>query len=130
MGWKECSKMDEKLKFIARYLEGEKMAPLCREFGITRPTGYKLIDRYKMMGQCALVEQKRTPNRYANQLPIPVEAMILDLKREYPSWGAPKIRDKIIKKYPDVKTPATSTIHAVRSGHILYTLYRRHPLHF
>ncbi len=127
MGWKECSKMDEKLKFIARYLEGEKMAPLCREFGITRPTGYKLIDRYKMMGQCALVEQKRTPNRYANQLPIPVEAMILDLKREYPSWGAPKIRDKIIKKYPDVKTPATSTIHAVldRNGLVKHRLGRK-----
>jgi putative transposase len=119
--------MDEKLKFIARYLEGEKMAPLCREFGITRPTGYKLIDRYKMMGQCALVEQKRTPNRYANQLPIPVEAMILDLKREYPSWGAPKIRDKIIKKYPDVKTPATSTIHAVldRNGLVKHRLGRK-----
>lgn len=113
MGWKECSKMDEKLKFIARYLEGEKIAPLCREFGITRPTGYKLIERYKMMGQCALVEQKRTPHRYANQLPIAVEALILDLKSEYPSWGAPKIREKIIKKYPGVKTPAKSTIHAV-----------------
>lgn len=113
MGWKECSKVDEKLKFIARYLEGEKLAPLCREFGITRPTGYKLIERYKMMGQCALVEQKRTPHRYANKLPIPIEALILDLKREYPNWGAPKIREKIIKKYPDVRTPAKSTIHAV-----------------
>jgi putative transposase len=113
MGWKERSRMDEKLKFIARYLEGEKLAPLCREFGITRPTGYKLIERYKMMGQCALVEQKRTPHRYANKLPIAIEALILDLKREYPNWGAPKIREKIIKKYPDVKTPAKSTIHAV-----------------
>jgi len=43
MGWKECNKMDEKLKFIARHLEGEKIAPLCKEFGITRPTAYKLI---------------------------------------------------------------------------------------
>lgn len=77
MGWKESKKMDEKLKFIARYLEGEKMAPLCREFGISRPTGYKLIERYKMMGQCALVEQKRTPQRYANKLPIAIEALIL-----------------------------------------------------
>jgi len=113
MGWKECSKMDEKLKFIARYLEGEKMAPLCREFGISRPTGYELIKRYKEMGQCALVEQKRTPYRYANKLPIAVEALILDLKRDYPNWGAPKIREKIIKKYPDVKAPARSTVHAV-----------------
>lgn len=117
MGWMECNKMDEKLKFIARYLEGEKIAPLCREFGITRPTGYKLIERYKTMGQCALVEQKRTPHRYANSLPIAVEAMILDLKREYPNWGAPKIREKIIKKFPEVKAPAKSTVHAVLDRH-------------
>ena len=99
MVWRECNKMDEKLKFIARYLEGEKMAPLCREFGITRPTGYKLIERYKMMGQCSLVEQKRIPYRYANQLLISVEALILDLNREYPNWGAPKIREKIINRW-------------------------------
>lgn len=117
MGWKECNKMDQKLKFIARYLEGEKIAPLCREFEISRPTAYKIINRYKEMGECALVEQKRTPHRYANKLPIPVEALILSLKREYKNWGAPKIREKIIKKYPDVKTPAISTIHAVLDRH-------------
>ena len=100
MSWMECNKMDEKLKFIARYLEGEKIAPLCREFGVSRTTGHKLIERYKMMGQMALVEQKRTPHRYANKLPIAVEALILDLKREYPNWGAPKIREKIINSDP------------------------------
>lgn len=93
------------------------MTALCREFGISRPTGYKLIKRYKIMGECALVEQKRTPYRYANQLPIPVEAMILDIKREYSTWGAPKIRSKIIKKFPDVKPPAVSTVHAVLDRH-------------
>ena len=103
MPWMECKVMDQKLKFIARLIEGEKMAPLCREFGITRPTGYKIWNRYKKLGEMALVEQKRTPNRYANKLPIEVEALILSLKREYSNWGAPKIREKIIKKYPDVK---------------------------
>ena len=117
MGWKEYSKMDEKLKFIARYLEGEKIALLCRGFGISRVTGHNLIKRYKMMGECALVEQKRTPHHYANKLPIAVEALILNLKREYQTWGAPKIREKIIRRYPDVKTPAISTIHAVLDRH-------------
>lgn len=53
--------------------------------------------------------------------------MILDLKREYPNWGAPKIREKIIKKFPDVKTPAKSTVHAVldRHGLIKHRLGRR-----
>lgn len=98
MPWTECSKMDEKLKFIARLIEGEKMAPLCREFGITRPTGYRIWERYKKLGQLALVEEKRTPHRYANKLPLEVEALILELKREYKNWGAPKIREKIVKK--------------------------------
>jgi putative transposase len=48
--WKECQKIDERLRFVARLLEGEKMAPLCREFGIARKTGYKLFSRYKDSG--------------------------------------------------------------------------------
>ena len=113
MPWMECDKMDQKLKFIARLIEGEKMAHLCREFNISRKTGYKIFNRYKQMGEKALVEMKRTPHRYANSLPIHIEALILSLKREYPNWGAPKIREKISRRHPDVKLPAISTIHAV-----------------
>lgn len=53
--------------------------------------------------------------------------MILDLKRDYPNWGAPKIREKIIKKYPDVKAPAKSTVHAIldRHGLVKHRLGRR-----
>jgi len=49
MLWEECTVIDQKLKFIARFLEGEQMVPLCREFGITRPTGYKIGRRYNQM---------------------------------------------------------------------------------
>jgi transposase-like protein len=45
MPWRECSKMDERLRFVARLLEGEKMAELCREFDISRKTGYKIFCR-------------------------------------------------------------------------------------
>ena len=54
MPWKECHVMDERLRFVARLLEGEKMAPLCAEFGISRKTGYKIFDRYKDCGVQAL----------------------------------------------------------------------------
>src|SRR5439155_9906743 len=50
MPWKECHIMDERLRFVARRLEGEKMAPLCAAFGISRKTGYKRFDRYKDCG--------------------------------------------------------------------------------
>lgn len=39
--------MDEHLRFVARLLEGVEMSQLCREFGISRKTGYKIFDRYK-----------------------------------------------------------------------------------
>jgi len=45
MPWKECHVMHERLRFVARRLEGEKMAPLCAEFGISRKTGYKISAR-------------------------------------------------------------------------------------
>ncbi|MFN8371093.1 MAG: IS481 family transposase [Bacteriovoracaceae bacterium] len=128
--------MDEKLKFIARLLEGEKMAPLCREFGISRKTGHKLWSRYREMGNEALIVQKRTPYRYANKLPLQIEALILDTKKEFPNWGAPKIREKIKRRFSGVKLPAISTIHAVldRNGLVESKLRRKNhtsiqPMH-
>ena len=53
--------MDERLRFVARLLEGEKMAPLCAEFGISRKTGYKLFDRYKDCGVQAFTDRSRRP---------------------------------------------------------------------
>ena len=95
MPWKECHVMDERLRFVARLLEGEKMAPLCAEFGISRKTGYKIFDRYKDCGVAAFTDRSRRPYRQANRLPAPIEATIVRLKREYPGWGAPKIREKL-----------------------------------
>ena len=59
MPWKECKPMDERLRFIARLLKGEKMAPLCRKFGISRVTGYKIYSRYKDSGLDGLNDRSR-----------------------------------------------------------------------
>ena len=73
MPWNECKPMDERLRFVARLLEGEKMAPLCREFGISRVTGYKIFDRYKECGLDGLHDRSKAPYRQANKLPFQVE---------------------------------------------------------
>jgi putative transposase len=119
--------MDERLRFVARLLEGEKMAPLCAEFGISRKTGYKIYDRYKDCGLEALTDRSRRPHRQANRLPAPVEATIVRLKREYPGWGAPKIREKLRKQcvMPADQLPAISTVHAVLDRHGLVKRRRR-----
>jgi putative transposase len=117
MPWKACKPMDERLKFIARSLDGEKMAGLCREFGISRKTGYKILTRYNEVGLEGLTDRARRPYRHANQLPFQIEALIVRLKAEKPSWGAPKIRERLARLYPDVHTPAISTVHAVLDRH-------------
>src|SRR5205823_13865097 len=98
MPWKECHVVDERLRFIARLLDGEKMAGLCSEFGISRKTGYKLYARYKNCGVDGLTDRSRRPYRYANQLPLVIEKWIVRLKHEYRDWGAPKIRERLRRR--------------------------------
>ena len=117
MPWQECSKVDERLRFVARLLEGEKMAELCREFDISRKTGYKIFSRYKDCGLHGLTDRSRRPYRQARQLPLPIEQRIVQLRREHPTWGAPKIREKLRRLNLGVCLPAISTVHAVLDRH-------------
>lgn len=129
MPWKESSVMEERLRFVARLLDGEAMTDVCREFGISRKTGYKILDRYKEHGLEALCDRSRRPVRYANQLPGQIESLIVRIKREKPYWGARKIREILIKRLAgDVRVPAKSTVHAVldRHGLVAHARRRRH----
>jgi putative transposase len=125
MPWKECHVVDERLRFIARLREGEAMARLCAEFGISRKTGYKIRDRYERCGLEALTDRKRRPYRQANQLPPLLEREIVRIKRDFPSWGAPKIRERLRRRIAGVRCPAISTVHAVLDRHGLVTRRRR-----
>lgn len=118
MPWRECSVMEERLRFVARLLDGESMSDVCREFGISRKTGYKIFNRYQEQGLDALADRSRRPVRYANQLPEQVERLIVELKRDKPHWGARKIRELLVRKLAgDVRIPARSTVHAVLDRH-------------
>ncbi|WP_367714456.1 IS481 family transposase [Nitratireductor sp. GISD-1A_MAKvit] len=118
MPWRESSVMEERLRFVARLLEGEGMSDVCREFGISRKTGYKILNRYRAEGLDALCDRSRRPVRYANQLPEQIEQLIVESKREKPHWGARKIRELLVRKLAgDVRIPAKSTVHAVLDRH-------------
>jgi len=119
MPWKECNIVEERLRFIARLLDGEKMAVLCREFGIARKTGYKIYNRYKDCGIDGLTDRSRRPYRHTNQLPMQIEKLIVNLKKEYThwGWGAIKIRERLRTRYTDLQCPAVSTVHAVLDRH-------------
>jgi transposase InsO family protein len=128
MPWQECSVMDERVRFVGRLLDGEAMSDVCREFGISRKTGYKIFNRYRDEGLEALCDRSRRPVRYANQLPDPIERMIVAAKQDRPHWGARKIRELLVKKLAgDVRIPAKSTVHAVldRHGLVAHARQRR-----
>jgi transposase InsO family protein len=101
------------------------MAMLCREFGISRPTGYKIFNRYKDHGLEGLEDHSRRPHRHANQPPFQIERTILRIKKEHTSLGAPKIREKLLREYPMIKPPAKSTVHAVLDRHGLVKRRKR-----
>src|SRR6266403_1724313 len=107
--------MDERLRFVARLLDGEKMAALCREFDVSRKTGYKIFQRYKDCGLEGLTDRSRRPYRQANQLPFQTEKLIVQLKRERPSWGAPTTKasscspiNAIAIRSPSATSPAAT----------------------
>jgi len=128
MPWKKVSVMDERLRFVARILEGEPMTDLCREFGISRKTGYKIFNRYREEGPIALCDRSRRPVRYANQLPDQIERLLVATKKEKPNWGARKIRELLIRKLDgDFRIPSISTVHSVldRHGLVTHSIRRR-----
>ncbi len=77
MPWKESNFMDERIKFVGRLLDGEKMARLCREFGISSKTGYKIFERYEQCGVQGLCDRSRRAYRQAHQLAYQVERTIV-----------------------------------------------------
>jgi transposase InsO family protein len=126
MPWMECSVMDERVRFVGRLLDGEAMSDVCRSFGISRKTGYKIFNRYRDEGLEALTDRSRRPIRYANQLPDPIERMIVTCKKDKPHWGARKIRELLVRKLAsDVRIPAKSTVHAVLDRHGLVARSRQ-----
>jgi hypothetical protein len=86
MPWKECSVIDESPQFVARRLAGEAMAELCREFGTSRKTSYKISDRYQECGVQGLTDRNHRPYRYAPSTSLQVENYILNGSRSPDCW--------------------------------------------
>lgn len=124
MPWMECDAMSERLKFVGRLLDGEKMTDLCREFGISRPTGYKIFNRYSQEGVMAFNQRSSRPHRNPNSTSEHVIKLITDLRKTHPSWGAPKIRNYLTRKHSEIQFPVSSTIHVILEK---FALVRKRP---
>ncbi|MEK7689698.1 MAG: helix-turn-helix domain-containing protein, partial [Bdellovibrionota bacterium] len=113
--------MNERKQFVVRLEAGEGMSELCREYGISRKSGYKFWDRFRRVGPTGLFDQSRKPIASPKRTPDAIRKVILDTKREKPHWGASKIRSYLARKQPGLKLPSRNTLHGILDQNGLVT---------
>lgn len=117
MPWKETCVLDERLRFVARLRDGDSMTDVCRDFGVSRKTGYKLLRRYETEGLAALKDQSRRPLRLAQMTPPEIQKLVLKAKEKRSGWGAAKLLVLLKRDYPDIPFPSRTTVHAILERH-------------
>jgi transposase len=111
MPWKEICQMDQRTQFIARVLAGEdEMVALCREYGISRKTGYKWLGRYRCEGAAGLQDRSHAPLRHGQTHDVAVVQAVRELRERWRHWGPKKLRVKRGERHRELAVPAASTI--------------------
>src|SRR4051812_28478972 len=105
--------MAERMIFVARLEKGERMVDLCREFGISRKTGYKFWDRYQRLGVPALQDQPRARKRIAHKTPEAIEQLLVEARKAHTTWGGRKLKAVLEREQPGVTLPSAGTVAAI-----------------
>jgi putative transposase len=121
--WRETSAVDERLRFIAEYLDGMvTMTDLCTQYGISRETGYKWVARFEADGPAGLHDRSRRPHGSPTATPPAVVQALLAARRRHPRWGPKKL---LAHGWPLPTRPALSTASALLKQHGLVVPRRR-----
>jgi transposase InsO family protein len=117
MPWKETSTVSLRYQFVQQALqENVNMSELCREFGISRKTGYKWLRRYREEGKRGLKDRSRQPHTSPNRTSHEVERRVLRARDEHPAWGGRKIH-RWLKGKAESVVPPPSTITEILRRH-------------
>jgi transposase InsO family protein len=110
MPWGAKTVEKTRLEFVCSVITKEQnMSTLCREYGITRKTGYKWLERYQK-GE-GLGDHSHAARKRPNRCPQEIEEAVLSKRQEHPTWGPRKIQRALLDKGQDV--PAVSTVAAI-----------------
>jgi transposase InsO family protein len=114
MPWRTSSVSEQRLGFVVLASRGERsMADLCREFGISRTTGYTWRKRYQSGGAAQVVERSRRPLHSPQRTSRETEEAIVELRRKWPDWGAPKLRQILQQQRPEAGGISERTVHRI-----------------
>lgn len=126
MPWSHASPMDQKLLFISAYLKQHRsIVDLTLDFGISRKTAYKWIDRYLLEGPAGLGDHSRAAIHVHNATPQNQVDAILAVRKKHPSWGGKKILRALRTDHPTWNLPARSTVSDILKRHGLTRKTRR-----
>jgi transposase InsO family protein len=115
MAWRTMAVRDQRVEFVIRAQQGkEKLSRLCAEFGISRPTAYVWLKRYREQGVSGIEERSRRPQHSPRQTAAPLEQRIAQLRRERPDWGARKLQ--LLLRDEGIVLPVI-TVHRVLLRH-------------
>jgi putative transposase len=125
MPWNETAPMNERVKFIAWYLQQEEpFTALCEHAGVSRKTGYKWVERYDAGGVAALLDRSRAPRSHPHAVTAEIIDAIVTVRRRHPRWGPRKLLAVLRRHQPDRAWPVASTIGDILRKH---GLVRRRP---
>jgi putative transposase len=114
MPWKEVDVLNLRTEFVLRVLESKvPFAELCKEYGISRKTGYKWKARFLEQGLEGLGDQSRRPAQSPNQVGEETLCRMVKLKLAHPAWGPRKIRAVFGRNHPEAELPSESTFKRV-----------------
>ena len=114
MPWTETRIVDRRAEFVLRGLRpGEDFGGLCREFGVSRKTGYKWKERFLAQGLQGLHDYSRRPSSSPTQLGETIVCQIVKLKLAHPAWGARKLRAVLQRTVPQDQLPCESSFKRI-----------------
>jgi transposase InsO family protein len=111
MPWKTMDVEDQRVRFVVEALTGRKpVSHVCAAFGISRPTGYLWLERYRVSGIAGICERSRRPLHSPEKTSVALEEQIVALRQCYPDWGARKLAVLLARQ--GIQLPS-STIHRI-----------------
>ena len=121
----QTSATEQRLRFAEDFESGQwSMTELCERYGVTRPTGYKWVGRFREAGSAGMTERSRAPHACPHRTPAKIEALILTARMEY-GWGAKKLLQMLRTRAPAIAWPARSTVNDILERHGRLRKHRR-----
>lgn len=126
MPWRETSTMCERLRFIMLLEEAEQsMSELCEQFGISRTTGYKWLERYNPADPASLADRSRAPHSQPRATSEAIVSAVIAERTAHRKWGPRKLAVNLAKRLDAELVPAASTIGDILKRHGLVPDRRR-----